>query len=94
MSLEKDKPFSFLPVEVEQKEKLFYSKIDEIEQKHLEYFKNRLPYNSQQNGHDKLNKYFLTYYSGGYVTIKFFDELQLDPIITKEVQDAFKEIYC
>jgi len=73
-------------------ERLFKKRIEEIETNHKDYFNKRSPKYSTDEG-DKLYNHYIYHQSGDYARLIWLDTSDLDQNIKEEVESAFKEIF-
>ena len=75
-----------------QRNQAFADEISRIEDKHLDFFKNRKPGN-ETDAHDRLQNHFAVRTAGGQVSFKFNQGTDLPENIKQECVAAFHQIW-
>lgn len=93
MDTQETNDFNFLRGKrINDMERLFQKRLDEIEQRHMDYFSKRLP-KVQSDQHDRLHHHYNYYQSGDQASISWRDDSDLDQSIRNEVENVFKETF-
>ncbi len=93
MDPEKINDFDFLRgKKINDVERQFKKRIEEIETAHKDYFSKRPPKYSDDEG-DKLYNHYMYHQSAGQARLIWEDTSNLDPNIKEEVESAFMEIF-
>ena len=78
--------------EYAEKNQAFEKAIEDIEEKHLDFFKNR-PAQNETEQHDRLHNHYALRTASGQVSFKFSDGSDLPANIKQECLDAFNRIW-
>ena len=81
----------FFGKEIASKALLFKAELETLNEKHIEFFKNRKSHLSSQE-HDNIFNHCMTYTSNGTVTFNFTDN-ELPENIKIDCIEAFKKVY-
>ncbi|MDQ3290409.1 MAG: hypothetical protein M3Q05_03865 [Bacteroidota bacterium] len=78
--------------EYAEKNKAFESEMERIEEKHLDFFKNREPRNETEK-HDRLHNHYALSTASGQVSFRFNEGSDLPEEIKQECVEAFHRIW-
>ena len=78
--------------EIADKDKQFKAELQKIEEKHKEYFKERISSRFKEE-HDRLHNHYIIYISNGTVMFNFTPDSDIAEYIKEECFDAFQKVF-